>query len=76
MTTFQFVVGSGKTIKAQYFQSFKALYDGLYEASQMFCFTTQCNQNETFEKPLSRNTELKTKTKKYMLRAQNGTVNP
>ena len=24
-------------------------YDGLYEASQMFCFTTQCNQNKTFK---------------------------
>ena len=42
-------------MRAQYFYSFKALYDALYdascEASQMFCFTTQCNQNKTFEKP-------------------------
>ena len=35
--------------KAQYFYSFKALYD-----SQMFCFTTQCNQYKTFEKPCTR----------------------
>ena len=26
----------------------------LCEASQMFCFTTQCNENKTFEKPRTR----------------------
>ena len=36
---------------AQYFYSFKALCDASYKASQMFSFTTQCNQNKTFEKP-------------------------
>ena len=25
--------------------------NGSYEASQMFCFVSQCNQNKTFEKP-------------------------
>ena len=29
----------------------KVSYDALYEASQTFCFTTQCYQNKTFEKP-------------------------
>ena len=38
--------------------SFKALYDGLYEASQMFCFTRQCNQNKTIEKPCMRRCKL------------------
>ena len=41
-------------IRVQYFYSFKASYDASYEASQMFCFTTQCNQNKTFEKPCTR----------------------
>ena len=56
--------------KAQYFYSFKVSYDTSYEASQTFCFTIQCNQNITFEKPrtrrcnrlwMSRNNGLKTK---------------
>ena len=38
--------------------SFKALYDSLYEASQMFCFTRQCNQNKTIEKPCMRRCKL------------------
>ena len=46
--------GSRTNAEAQYFYSFKALYDASYEASQMFCFTTQCNQNKLFEKPTTR----------------------
>ena len=36
--------------EAQYFYSFKVSYDALYEASQIFCFVTQCNQNKPFGK--------------------------
>ena len=35
----------GVQVKAQYFSLLKASYDDL------FCFTAQCNQNKTFEKP-------------------------
>ena len=38
----------------QHFQPFKASDNGSSEASQMFCFTTQSNQNKTFEKPRMR----------------------
>ena len=38
--------------KARYFSYlFKALYEVSCEASQMFCFTIQCNQNKKFKKP-------------------------
>ena len=40
-------------VEPQYFYSFKASYDGSYEASEMICFTTQCNQNKTLYEALN-----------------------
>ena len=44
----------GSFLWAQYFYSFKALYDASYKASRIFCFTTLSNQNKTFEEPGTR----------------------
>ena len=52
-----------------YAQYYAHTMDALYEASHMFCFTTQYNQNITFEKPrtlrlrMSKNTGLKSEKK-------------
>ena len=40
--------------KAQYFYSFKASYNTLYDASQMFCSNYTVLQNKMFEKPHTR----------------------
>ena len=42
--------GEHVSFLAKYVYSFKAWHDGAYKSSQMFCFTTQCNQSKTFKK--------------------------